>query len=65
MGWASKHIERLLAGETVVCRPTGNSMSGKIESDDKVTIEPVGGPPSVGDIVLCKVRGAQYLRLVP
>src|SRR5204863_6971636 len=32
MGWATPHIEKLRAGETVSFRPRGNSMSGKIES---------------------------------
>lgn len=31
MGWASRHIERLRAGETVVCRPHGQSMRGRID----------------------------------
>lgn len=31
MGWATKHIARLRAGETVTFRPTGESMKGRIE----------------------------------
>lgn len=40
-------------------------MSGKIESGQLCTVEPVD-PESlrVGDIVLCKVRGVEYLHLV-
>jgi hypothetical protein len=40
-------------------------MSGKIESGQLCTVEPVD--PSdleVGDIVLCKVNGREYLHLV-
>jgi len=65
MGWATTHIEKLKAGETVSFRPRGNSMSGKIESGDLCTVLPV--EPStvrVGDIVLCKVNGREYLHLV-
>ena len=40
MSWAKHAIEKLLAGETVQIRPKGNSMSGKIESGDLVTLEP-------------------------
>jgi hypothetical protein len=65
MGWASGHIERLWAAETVSFRPRGNSMSGKIESGQLCTIAPVD-PASVqvGDVVLCKVKGREYLHLV-
>jgi hypothetical protein len=65
MGWASAYIEKLRQGETVMFRPRGNSMSGKIESGQLCTVEPV--EPStleVGDIVLCKVRGREYLHLI-
>lgn len=65
MGWASRYIEKLLAGEIVSFRPRGNSMIGKIESGQLCTVEPVD-PDSiaVGDIVLCKVKGHEYLHLV-
>jgi len=40
-------------------------MSGLIESGDLVTVTPVRDEPvEVGDIVLCKVHGADYLHLV-
>ena len=65
MGWASNYIARLQAGETVQFRPTGNSMRGKIESGQLCTVEPVDpGTLQVGDIVLCKVNGREYLHLV-
>ena len=65
MSWASRYIEKLLQGESVQFRPRGNSMSGKIESGQLVTIVPLADRvPRVGDIVLCKVNGAQYLHLV-
>lgn len=65
MGWASAYIDKLRKGEPVSFRPRGNSMTGKIESGQLCTVEPVD--PStlgVGDIVLCKVRGREYLHLV-
>jgi len=65
MGWASEYIAKLQAGETVQLRPRGASMAGQIESGQLCTVEPVD--PStlqVGDIVLCKVNGSQYLHLV-
>jgi hypothetical protein len=40
-------------------------MQGKVESGQLVTVEPVGSRKlAVGDIVLCKVNGSQYLHLV-
>jgi hypothetical protein len=65
MGWATIYIESLRAGETVQFRPRGGSMRGKIESGQLCTVEPVEPATlSVGDIVLCKVNGREYLHLV-
>lgn len=65
MGWATGHLTRLKGGETVIFRPRGNSMSPRIESGALCTVEPVD-PTTIkrGDVVLCKVRGAEYLHLV-
>jgi hypothetical protein len=65
MVWASSHIVRLQRGETVSFRPRGNSMTGRIESGQQCTVTPA--EPStiaVGDIVLCRVRSAEYLHIV-
>jgi hypothetical protein len=65
MGWANHYIEKLQAGERVSFRPRGNSMSGKVENGQLVTLEPAGEKSiRVGDVVLCKVNGVQYLHLV-
>src|SRR5262245_45468645 len=66
MGWATAHIARLKAGETVSFRPRGGSMSGKIESGQLCTIEPIKDVTLLqfGDIVLCKVGGNEYLHLI-
>lgn len=65
MGWAAHYIEKLKQGETVSFRPRGNSMTGKIESGQLCTVVPAD-PASleIGDIVLCKVNGAEYLHLI-
>lgn len=65
MGWATGYIARLQRGETVSFRPRGHSMTGKIESGQLCTVAPVDPATlAVGDIVLCRVRGAEYLHLV-
>jgi len=66
MGWASHHITRLQAGETVSFRPTGRSMAGKIENGQRCTVTPVTDPSQlrVGDIVLCRIHGSEYLHLI-
>jgi hypothetical protein len=65
LGWATEYIARLRNGETVSFRPRGNSMTGKIESGQLCTVEPVDPRTlAVGDIVLCKVNGSEYLHLV-
>jgi hypothetical protein len=65
MGWATEYIARLQRGESVHCRPRGNSMSGRIESGQLCTVQPVDPATlKVGDIVLCKLNGRQYLHLI-
>lgn len=65
MGWATQYIAQLQEGKTVQFRPRGNSMEGKISSGQLCTVEPVDAETlEVGDIVLCKVNGQQYLHLV-
>lgn len=64
MGWATAYIEKLKKGETVQFRPRGNSMAGRINSGQLVTVAPLEDPAEVGDVVLCKVRGTEYLHLV-
>lgn len=66
MGWATTHIENLQSGHTISFRPRGGSMTGRIESGQLCTVEPVIDPSAlqVDDIVLCKVKGAEYLHLI-
>src|SRR4051812_30217319 len=65
MGWATSYIEKLRTGETVSFRPRGHSMAGKIESGQLCTVDPVDSSTlEVGDIVLCKVNGREYLHLI-
>lgn len=65
MGWASGHIAKLQLGETVSFRPRGTSMMPRISSGQLCTVEPVEiAALKVGDVVLCKVGGAEYLHLV-
>ena len=65
MGWATRHIELLMEGESVSFRPRGSSMSGKIESGQLCIVIPaVIDELEVGDIVLCRVRGNEYLHLI-
>lgn len=65
MGWASALIERLQAGQVVKVRPRGHSMRPHILSGQLVTIAPrLDTAVAVGDIVLARVRGAEYLHFV-
>jgi hypothetical protein len=65
MGWAAAYIDKLGKGQTVSFRPRGHSMAGKIDSGQLCTVEPVDAATlRVGDIVLCKVNGRDYLHLI-
>jgi hypothetical protein len=51
MGWASRYIQKLRAGETVSFGPHGQSMTGRIESGQLCTVAPVDPEMlEVGDI---------------
>lgn len=65
MGWAGFAIEALRRGETVTIRPRGHSMSGRVDDGQEVTVSPVEHSRlQVGDVILCRVRGREYLHLV-
>ena len=66
MGWALNHIAKLRAGQQVKFRPKGHSMEGKVSSGQLVTVVPIQdfATLQVGDIVLCKVKGTEYLHLI-
>jgi len=58
-----KIIERLERGEEVTISPSGNSMTPRIKSKQKITLTPVT-TFEVGDVVLAKVSGRYYIHLV-
>ena len=63
--WATQYIALLQQGQTVKFRPHGNSMQPRIESGQLVTVTPCKPEGvKVGDVVLCKVDGKQWLHLV-
>lgn len=65
MGWATHYMALLRQGQTVKFRPRGNSMQPRIKSGQLCTVEPATvNNVDVDDVVLCVVRGAQYLHLV-
>src|ERR1700694_6315355 len=65
MNWATYAIEGLRAGKTVKVKPHGNSMRGRVNDGDTVTLAP-GDPEklAVDDIVLVHVKGHDYLHLI-
>ena len=64
--WATYHVANLAKGETIKFRPHGNSMTGKIDNGQLVTVAPItdNSVLNVDDIVLCKVNGNYYLHLI-
>lgn len=65
MGWASRHIEQLQQGQTVSFRPHGASMEPRVKSGALCVVAPIAlATVCVGDIVLCRVNGREYLHLV-
>jgi len=66
MSWAKYAKEKLSQGESCQLRPRGNSMNPKIKSGQLVTLVPIEDPSilQVGDIVLCRVNGRDFLHLI-
>ena len=65
MSWAKYAKEALARGETVQIRPRGHSMKGKVNDGDLVTLQPADPAAlKVGDIVLVRVHGTDYLHLI-
>ena len=66
MGWADQYVRKLMDGESVSFRPKGSSMDPLIKSGDLVFIQPIDNVNElkIGDIVLCKVNGRQYLHII-
>lgn len=66
MGENMTTVKLLMEGKTVQFRPHGNSMRGKINNGQLVTVEPVVAETviAVGDAVLAKVGGRVVLHLV-
>ncbi len=65
MSWAAHAKEWLRRGETVQIRPRGHSMTGKVNDGDRVTLAPVDPDAlQVGDVVLVRVHGTDYLHLI-
>ena len=65
MSWAKFAKEALARGETVQIRPRGHSMTGRVNDGDLVTVAPCDPATlEVGDVVLVRARGADYLHLI-
>lgn len=65
MSWASSYIVELTNGKTVSFRPTGRSMEPRVKSGQLCTVAPVVlDELQVDDVVLCTVKGSDYLHKV-
>jgi len=71
MGWAASYIGDLKAGKIVSFRPHGNSMVPRIMSGQLCTVAPpkfaldlLNDDLQPGEIVLCKVKGREYLHFI-
>lgn len=65
VSWAASYIAKLGSGARVRFRPHGHSMTPRIESGQLCTVAPVDvSSLAVGDVVLCRVHGCEYLHIV-
>ena len=65
MSWANHCILQLQQGKTCQIRPSGHSMTGRVNHRDLVTLSPCKPEElKVDDIILVKVNGRVYLHLI-
>lgn len=66
MSCAAHAKAELAAGRAVTVRPRGHTMQPKVRSGAEVDLVPVADPAAlkVGDIVLVRVAGNDYLHLI-
>ena len=65
MSWANFAKIALREGKSVQIKPRGHSMTGKVNDGDLVSLSPVDAATlSVGDIVLVRCKGNDYLHLI-
>lgn len=66
MSWATHYINKLSQGEVVTFRPSGHSMTGRVNHRDLVEVHPVeaGTVFAVGMVVLCRVKGRDFLHII-
>jgi SOS-response transcriptional repressor LexA len=65
MSWATYAKDTLRRGESVQIRPRGHSMSGKVNDGDLITLAPYNPDTlRVGDIILVRVHGTDYVHLI-
>ena len=61
----SEKMDKLLAGETIISRESGNSMLPILKSRQPVRLQPVKWEDcKKNDIVFCRVRGSFYTHKV-
>jgi hypothetical protein len=62
MSWVKEALVALQRGERACVRPRGGSMRGRIESGQRVTLEPATVDDlTVGDVALVRWRRGSYL----
>lgn len=61
MSWAMRHIATLQERKPVTFKARGHSMNPKVPDGSTVTISPIELPLEVGQIVLCRVHGSEFL----
>jgi hypothetical protein len=65
MSWADQAKAALRRGETTQIRPRGHSMTGRVNDGALVTLSPCDPDKlQVGDVVLVRVKGSDYLHLI-
>lgn len=66
MSWAKHARKALQKGENATVKPRGHSMEPKVMDGATVTLAPISKDNKVkkGDVVLCRVKGRDYLHLI-
>ena len=64
MSWAMRHVATLKERKPATFKARGNSMTPRIINGAEVTVSPIELPLKEGDVVLCRVHGAEFLHII-
>lgn len=61
MSWAMRYVAALQENKSVTFKARDGSLDPKVKRGQAVTVAPIDRPLEIGDVVLCRVHGVEFL----